>query len=97
MTPNHITFGNRLVTPPDSETDSEKEETDEGKCMKYIRMRQSHLWNRWERGNLTDLREYHEMRSKENDKPEIGKVMMIKEALTNHGKWKLGGGGYFFN
>ena len=30
------------------------------------------------------------MRSKGNDKPEIGEVVMIKEELTNHGKWKLG-------
>ena len=38
---------------------------------------------------LTNLREYHEMKSKGNDKPEIGEVV-IKEELTNHGKWKLG-------
>ena len=29
------------------------------------------------------------MKSKGKDKPEIGEVVMIKEELTNHGKWKL--------
>ena len=58
--------------------------------MKYIRTRQSHLLNHWEREYLTSLREYHEMRSKGNDKPEIGEVVMIKEELTNRGKWNLG-------
>ena len=69
MTPNHYIFGYRLGTLSDKEVDSEEEETDEGKRMKYIRTRQSYLWNRWEREYLTNLREYHEMRSKGN-KPE---------------------------
>ena len=90
MIPNHVIFGYQLGTLPDGETDSEEEETDQGKHMKYIQMRQSHLWNRWEREYLTNLREYHEMRSKGNNKPEIGEVMMIKEEPTNRGKWKLG-------
>ena len=90
LTPNHFSFGYRLGTLPYSETDTEEEETDEGKCMKYIRTRQSHLWNRWEREYLTNLREYYDMRSKAINKPEIGEVVMIKGELTNRGKWKLG-------
>ena len=93
LTPNHFIFGYRLGTLPDSETDSEEEETDEGKCISKVHTNKtitSEESLRWEREYLTDLREYHEMRSKENDKPEIGEVVMIKKELTNRGKWKLG-------
>ena len=90
LTPNHFIFGHRLGTLPDSEVDSADEDTDEGKRMKYIRTRQQHLWNRWEKEYLTNLREHHEMGTSGRSKPEIRKVMLIKEEQTNHGKWKLG-------
>ena len=58
--------------------------------MKYIRTRQQHLWNRWEKEYLTNLREHHEMGTSGSSKPEIGEVVLIKEEQTNRGKWKLG-------
>ena len=45
LTPNHLIFGHRLGTLPDSEVDSADDDTDEGKHMKCIRMRQQHLRN----------------------------------------------------
>ena len=90
LTPNHLIFGHRLGTLPDAEVDSADEDTDEGKRMKYIRTRQQHLWNRWEKEYLTNLREYHEMGTSGSSKPEIGEVVLIKEEQTNRGKWKLG-------
>ena len=90
LTPNHLIFGHRLGTLPDAEVDSADEDTDEGKRMKYIRTRQQHLWNRWEKEYLTNLREHHEMGTSGSSKPEIGEVVLIKEEQTNHRKWKLG-------
>ena len=90
LTPNHLIFGHRLGTLPDAEVDSADEDTDEGKHMKYIRTRQQHLWNRWEKEYLTNLREHHEMGTSGSSKPEIGEVVLIKEEQTNRGKWKLG-------
>ena len=90
LTPNHLIFGHRLGTLPDAEVDSADEDTDEGKCMKYIRTRQQHLWNRWEKEYLTNLREHHEMGTSGSSKPEIGEVVLIKEEQTNRRKWKLG-------
>ena len=89
LTPNHLIFGHRLGTLPDAEVDSADEDTDEGKRMKYIRTRQQHLWNRWEKEYLTNLREHHEMGTSGSSKPEIGEVV-LKEEQTNRGKWKLG-------
>ena len=83
-------FGHRLGTLPDAEVDSADEDTDEGKRMKYIRTRQQHLWNRWEKEYLTNLREHHEMGTSGSSKPEIGEVVLIKEEQTNRRKWKLG-------
>ena len=90
LMPNHLIFGHRLGTLPDAEVDSADEDTDEGKRMKYIRTRQQHLWNRWEKEYLTNLREHHEMGTSGSSKPEIGEVVLIKEEQTNRGKWKLG-------
>ena len=90
LTPNHLIFGHRLGTLPDAEVDSADEDTDEGKRMKYIRTRQQHLWNRWEKEYLTNLREHHEMGTSGSSKPEIGEVVLIKEEQTNRRKWKLG-------
>ena len=89
LTPNHLIFGHRLGTLPDSEVDSADEDTDAGKHMKYIRTRQQHLWNRWEKEYLTNLSEHHEMGTSGSSKPEVGEVVLIKEEQTNRRKWKL--------
>ena len=90
LTPNHLIFSHILGTLPDSEVDSADEDTDEGKYMKYTQTRQQHLWNRWEKEYLTNLRKLHEMGTRGSSKPEIGEVVLIKEEQTNRRKWKLG-------
>ena len=61
------------------------------KRMKYVMYLLSHFWNRWNKENLVERREYHRNRSKSGlIVVAVGDIVMVKSDNLPRGRWMVG-------
>ncbi|RMX46501.1 hypothetical protein pdam_00020512 [Pocillopora damicornis] len=96
LTPSHFLCGNRLLTLPDTEEDSDYIPQDSAKPLtrraKYHQKIMQAFWKQWQREYLTGLREQHSSQKNKNISGEPvtrGKVVLIHDE-TPRNQWKLG-------
>ena len=98
LTPSHLVYGRRITTLPDS---SEIEDSELGKNsgressiarFKYLSTILEHLWSRWRREYLTNLREFHKVGVSEKGLPLVrsGDVVIVYDQGKKRGEWKTG-------
>ena len=96
LTPSHFLCGQRLLTLPDIEDDSEyvpQESTNDlSRQAKYHQKMLQAFWQQWQKEYLTSLREQHSSQRNKHFSGEtvaVGKIVLIHDE-TPRNQWKLG-------
>ena len=83
----------RIKTVPDEIVEDEEEgESRHTRKFRYLSVRLAHVWNRWRRKYLTDLREFHKTKASNDPRPvQIGDVVREYDESKGRGEWRLAG------
>ena len=93
LTPSHFLYGRRVTCMPDEVNEPpDHHEIDHNARFRYLSAKLQHLWNRWHREYLTDLREHHASRSSQTDRRivEVGDIVLVSEEDKKRNQWKVG-------
>lgn len=89
LTPFHLMIGRRLLSnnmkAGKEETQPEDSATDVNKIAKYLKLLQDHFWNRWQKEDVTELRQFHRYASGCKEP-----AVLVKEDKRPRNTWKLG-------
>ena len=78
--------------PDEIVEDEEEGESRHTRKFRYLSVRLAHVWNRWRRKYLTDLREFHKTKASKDPRPvQIGDVVREYDESKGRGEWRLAG------
>ena len=91
LTPSQLIFGFRLSSLPDVIPSEEEESVPSAnKMFHYLSKVRDHIWNRWRREYLTDLREYHKGKYEGQLRTvSVGHVVIVYKENVKRGFWKI--------
>eukprot|EP00794_Sanderia_malayensis_P007475 gene7475-8305_t len=89
ITPNHLIFGHALPIIGDHDEDSE-EDVVFTKRMKYLESKKNHIWTRWMKEYILNLREYHKIITTIVDPPRLGQLVLIVDDSVRRRYWQMG-------
>eukprot|EP00794_Sanderia_malayensis_P019641 gene19643-21585_t len=89
ITPNHLIFGHALPIIGDHDEDSE-EDVVFTKRMKYLESKKNHIWTRWMKEYILNLREYHKIIITIVDPPRLGQLVLIVDDSVRRRYWQMG-------
>ena len=97
LTPSHLVTGRRILNLPDESIDDDEDfnvsASNVRKRQNYQTRLMEHYWKRWKTEYLVDLREYQDLRKKNQNMPKIQEndvVTIEDENQRNRLAWKLG-------
>ena len=93
LTPSHLIFGRRLLTPTYENASPDLLEftsEDLNRRATYIHSLLEHFWERWVKEYLTELREFHKCNNRVPEKQvQLGDVVLIHDKLKRN-RWRMG-------
>ena len=93
LTPSHLIYGRLLRSMPDEkfEPDDYINKDTSYERFKHLTRTLKHLWNRWRREYLVNLREFHREKvgSYGESKADVGDVVTVFEEDVKRNRWKL--------
>ncbi|XP_067025655.1 uncharacterized protein [Acropora muricata] len=93
LTPPHLIYGRRIKSLPDEivEPDDALNHESSSERFKYLSTKLAHLWNRWRKEYLVNLREFHRNKLGRPERiVQAGDVVVVYEEDKKRGEWKLG-------
>eukprot|EP00794_Sanderia_malayensis_P019629 gene19629-21573_t len=89
ITPNHLIFGHALPIIGDHDEDSE-EDVVFTKRIKYLESKKNHIWTRWMKEYILNLREYNKIITTIVVPPRLGQLVLIVDDSVRRRYWQMG-------